>query len=126
MKKLDSVIHILFIEEDEWIRESFSVFFEKNGYRLSFAGTAEEGLKKIEKHEFDVIIIDNVLPGTNGIDCLKRLKDIRAVKIFISGLASDEENEYAFECGADDCLSKPFDVESLEKKILALVKAKSE
>ena len=46
MKKLDSVIHILFIEEDEWIRESFSVFFEKNGYRLSFAGTAEEGLKK--------------------------------------------------------------------------------
>lgn len=122
MKKLNSVIHILLIEEDEWIRESFSVFFEKNGYRLSFAGTAEQGLKKTEEHKFDVIIIDNVLPGINGIDCLKRLKGIRAVKIFISSRASDEDNKAAFECGADECLSKPFDVESLEKKILALIK----
>ena len=72
-----------------------------------------------------MIIVDNVLPGINGIDCLKEMEDVRAVKIFISGLSSNEENEHAFECGADHCLSKPFDVESLEKKVLALVKAKS-
>jgi DNA-binding response OmpR family regulator len=115
------VIHILLIEDSSWIQESLTAFFRKDGFALCIADTAEKGFKLARAGRFDAILVSEELPGMTGIECLCRLHQTRAVKVFIASRPSGELFALARISGADICISKPFNAEFLENEIVALV-----
>ena len=64
---------LLLIDDDEWIRDSLSLFFELQGCSLVALETAEEGLKELSRRSYDIIIADYKLPGMNGLEFFKRI-----------------------------------------------------
>ena len=70
LKKMD----LLLIDDDEWIRDSLTLYFESEGCRITALETAEEGLNIIKQKQFDIIITDYRLPGMNGLEVIRRLR----------------------------------------------------
>ncbi|MBW2514198.1 MAG: response regulator [Deltaproteobacteria bacterium] len=109
-------MNILLVDDDEWIRDSLSVYFESEGCRISAHETAEKALAEIDHHKVDVIITDYKLPGMDGIAFLKKVKKSHphAVKILITAYASDSLANRARQAGAQELISKPFTSKTIE------------
>jgi DNA-binding response OmpR family regulator len=102
---------ILIVEDEESIRQAFSMLFDQMGYATSSVGSAEEALKQLVEIDFDVAIVDIVLPGIDGMHLLNEIKHVTpdTEVIIISGHASLETSIEAVRLGAYDYLVKPFD-----------------
>lgn len=109
-------MNILLVDDDEWIRDSLSVYFESEGCCISTHETAEKALAEIDRHKADVIITDYKLPGMDGIAFLKKVKKSHpnAVKILITAYASDSLAQLARQAGAQELISKPFTSKTIE------------
>ena len=83
---------ILLIDDDEWIRDSMTLFFEGEECCLLAFETAEEGLNEINNCVFDIIIADYALPGINGLEFFKKIQKTcrNAIKILITAYGTDE------------------------------------
>jgi len=106
LKDLD----ILLVDEDEWIRDSLSLFFESEDCSLVTLETAEKALIALNRRKFDIIITDYKLPGMDGIALLKKIKTShpKAVKILITAYATDAVVRQARQAGAQQLIQKPF------------------
>lgn len=116
-------LHILFIEDNIDISNNVSNFFEPLGYILDFAFNGNQGLKLAVKNKYDVIILDLMLPGMDGITLCKKLRT--EAKIFtpvlmLTALNTLEDKITGFESGAEDYLVKPFALQELEARINVL------
>ncbi len=113
---------ILIVDDEEGIRESLSGIFEDEGYDVLTAGSGEEALKLLKEQSPDLILLDIWLPGIDGIQTLKEIKDIKAdlPVIMISGHGNIELAVKATRSGAYDFLEKPL---SLERVLLAATRA---
>ena len=82
----------LLIDDDEWIRDSMSLFFEGEGCNLLAVETAEEGMEKLKRQDYDVIIVDYRLPGMDGLEFLNRIRDSHpnALTLLITAYGSRE------------------------------------
>jgi two-component system response regulator HydG len=114
---------ILLIDDDEWIRNSLCLFFESEGCHLLALDTAEEGMKVLDKQDFDIIIIDYRLPGLDGFEFLKRIqgKHPGAMKILITAYGSEKFFAEARKLGAHDFIPKPFTSEAIEASLGRLI-----
>ena len=65
---------LLLVDDDEWIRDSLSIYFETEDYRISAHDTAEKALVELERRKFDVVITDYRLPGMDDIVFLEKIK----------------------------------------------------
>jgi len=96
-------------------------FLAPLGYEVEFATTGEDALAMVEENPPDVILLDIMMPGMNGFDVCRRLKqdpDTQHIPVvIITGMADKETNVKAVKCGADDFLIKPFDRILLEARI---------
>jgi DNA-binding response OmpR family regulator len=83
---------ILLIDDDEWIRDSLSIFFDAEGCHVLALETAEEGMAAIKEQVYDLIIVDYKLPGLDGIEFLKRIHHTQseAIKILITAYRSED------------------------------------
>jgi two-component system nitrogen regulation response regulator NtrX len=108
---------VLIVDDEEGIRESLSGIFEDEGYDAITARSAEEALKVLKEHSIDLILLDVWLPGIDGIQALKEIKDIKPdiPVIMISGHGNIDLAVKATRMGAYDFLEKPL---SLEKVLL--------
>jgi DNA-binding response OmpR family regulator len=108
--------NILLVDDDEWIRDSLSIYFEAEDCRISVHETAEKALAEIACRKFDVIITDYKLPGMDGIAFLERIKNSHpdAVKVMITAYASEVDVLRAKQAGAQDLIPKPFTSKTLE------------
>jgi len=106
LKNLD----ILLIDDDEWIRDSLSIFFDSEECSLVTFETAEKALNALNRHKFDIIITDYKLPGMDGIALLEKIKTShpKAVKILITAYATDAVVRQARQAGAQQLIPKPF------------------
>jgi len=88
LKKMNTLL----IDDDEWIRDSLTVFFESEGCHLTAVETAETGLNALDKQHYDIIIADYKLPGMNGLEFLKQVQERKpnAIKILITAYGSKE------------------------------------
>jgi two-component system, NtrC family, nitrogen regulation response regulator NtrX len=105
---------ILIIDDEKNIRRTLGLVLEGEGYEVQGFGTAEEGLAYLEGESADLIILDIKLPGMNGVDALRRIRDSKAAYrdipvIMISGHASLAEAVDAVKVGATDFFEKPLD-----------------
>lgn len=114
---------ILIIEDDENIRDIVSFNLEHEGYTVDSAGSAEEGLPKINR-DISLIILDVMLPGMSGFDlahALRSRKDSTPI-IFLTARTDQEDLLNGFRSGGDDYICKPFSKAELIARIKAVLR----
>ena len=113
---------ILLIDDDEWIRDSLSLFFEFEPCAFRALETAEQGLKELESKDYDIIILDYRLPGMNGLEFLRRIQGThpQVMKILVTAYGSKDIFSQAIELGVHDFIDKPFSTKAIEDSLLRL------
>jgi len=117
----------LLIDDDEWIRDSLSLYFEGEGCHLLALETAEEGIEALKGQHYDIILVDYRLPGMDGLEFLKRIQDPypHTKKVLITAYRSKELVSKAMKIGIDGFIEKPFTTRNIEEALSRLI-AKSE
>ena len=114
----DDAPHLLVVDDDTRIRNLLKQFLSENGFRVTVAGTAAEARRKLEGLDFDLIILDVMMPGETGIDLTRSLRTGRTMPILmLTALSETESRIIGLEAGADDYLPKPFDPRELILRI---------
>ena len=115
---------ILLIDDDEWIRDSLSIFFKAEGCRVLALETGEEGIAAIKDQSFDLIIVDYMLPGLNGIEFLKRICSIQpdAIKILITAYRNKNVVSEARKLKVQGFIEKPFTSDTIMASLAHLIK----
>ena len=120
---------ILVVDDEEDILELVRYNLNKDGYIITCALTGEEALKKAKSETFDLIILDLMLPGIDGLDVTRKLKDepkTRAVPLVMLTAKGEESDVVAgLELGADDYITKPFSPRILIARVRAVLRRKS-
>ena len=108
---------ILLVDDDEPIRHSMGVFFEAEGCEFLGVESAENALEQIGRQHYDVIIADYRLPGMDGLEFLRTIREShpQTKKIFTTAHARRELFSEARQMGANGCIEKPLTVEKIEQ-----------
>ena len=115
--------HILIVDDDDKIRDLLKDFLISNNFLVSTAINGEEALKKINIINFDVMILDIMMPGIDGYELTKVIRLSSLVPIIHLTAMGDTENVIqGLEVGADDYLSKPFEPKELLLRIKNILK----
>ncbi|WP_137166216.1 response regulator transcription factor [Salinimonas lutimaris] len=117
-------MRILFIEDSESLRKSLGLGLRKTGYSVDIAADGAEGLSMALMGEYDILILDLMLPEVDGMTILKTLrKRNMAVRVLILSARSEpEERTSGILAGADDYLSKPFAFDELCARLINLMR----
>ena len=118
-------MRILLIEDNLDLAASISEFLEANGHFLDFAYDGSSGLELGGNDVFDAIVLDIGLPGMNGLEVCKQLREKHQSGVPILMLTARDtldDKLLGFEAGSDDYLVKPFSMRELEARLLALHK----
>lgn len=114
---------ILIIEDDFKIADLIRIYLEKENYRSLIANDGISGLEMALKVKPDLIILDRMLPGMEGLDVLRSVRKEHDVPILILSAKADEmEKIIGLEVGADDYLSKPFSPKELIARVKAILR----
>lgn len=121
---------ILVIEDSEGDRALIQKTLEKNNYSVITANDGESGLKVTREHEVDVIILDYLLPGMNGLEVCRILKEDRRTRsipvIFLTVVESGETILECYGSGAESYMHKPIDAKVLLKEVKLMLLEKKE
>ncbi|WP_051631118.1 response regulator [Afifella pfennigii] len=119
----DDAAHLLVIDDDSRIRSLLSRFLQNGGYRVTVAASAEEARRHLAGMSFDLLIVDVMMPGENGMDLVASLRKSDDVPILMLTARSEAESRVrGLELGADDYLAKPFEPRELLLRISNILK----
>ena len=115
--------HILLVEDDVNFGTVLRDYLQMNGYKVVLARNGLEGFEKFKKNEFDICILDVMMPYKDGFTLAKeiRSKDKSTPIVFLTAKSMKEDVLKGYKIGADDYLTKPFDAEILLKKLEVLI-----
>jgi two-component system phosphate regulon response regulator OmpR len=114
----DDAPHLLVVDDDTRIRNLLKQYLFENGFRVTVAGTAAEARRQLAGLEFDLIVLDVMMPGENGVELTRSLRTDRNLPILmLTALSETESRIVGLEAGADDYLPKPFDPRELILRI---------
>ena len=118
---------ILVIEDEEGLRESIEEYFTEAGNVCETAATYQAAMAKINIYRYDCILLDITLPGGNGINILKSLKENNHPDgvLIISAKNSLDDRLDGLNLGADDYLVKPFHLSELKARVSAIIRRKT-
>lgn len=122
--------HILIVEDDEDIQQLVSYNLLKAGFNVTCADDGNESLEKLEAESPDLVILDIMLPGVNGLDVCKAIRqnpekwDIPVIMLTAKG--EEEDIVKGLEYGADDYMTKPFSPKVLIARVKTQLKRKKE
>jgi len=118
--------HILVVDDDDKIRNLIKQFLNEKGFIVSTAINAENAKLKIDIFNFNLIILDVMMPGQTGYDLTKELKQSKNVPIILLTAKGEVENRiHGLELGADDYLGKPFEPQELLLRVKNIIKMNS-
>ncbi len=116
---------ILIIEDDETIRSALRRVFESDGYRVLAAADGTQLSSVLDDAPVDLIILDVGLPWINGFELAEMMKahaDLKEIPlVFLSGRNSEADVKRGFDVGADDYITKPFDIEKVKRTVNTLI-----
>lgn len=118
--RMNENIHMLIVEDDSDISNLLKNIFQKQGYEVRCAFSGTEALMCIEHYEYQIILLDLMLPGMSGEQLIQSIRAVKIMPILV--ISAKNEQEVMVEVlsfGADDFISKPFDV----KEVIARVEA---
>ncbi len=128
--KIDGILelaempNVLVVDDDERLRTLLSKFLGENELLVTTAVDAKDARAKIESLEFDIVIMDVMMPGEDGVECTASLKQdgFKSPVILLTALGDVEDRIKGLESGADDYLPKPFEPRELLLRINAILK----
>ncbi len=119
----DDAPHILIIDDDRRIRDLLSRYMSENDFRVTVATDAADARRKLNGLAFDLLIVDVMMPGENGVDFTRAVRDETDVPILmLTALSKTEARIKGLEAGADDYLPKPFDPRELLLRVNSILK----
>lgn len=111
---------ILIIEDDANISALEKDYLEANGFEVATAADGNSGLEKALGRDFDLILLDIMLPGTDGMEVCKRIREKKDIPILlVSAKKEDLDKITGLEYGADDYIVKPFSPKELVARVIA-------
>lgn len=119
----DEAPHVLVVDDDRRLRDLLTRYLTNNDFRVSNAADAADARRKLESLEFDLLVVDVMMPGETGISLTKTLREQHTVPILmLTALAETENRIEGLEAGADDYLPKPFEPRELLLRINSILK----
>lgn len=115
--------HILIVDDDREIRSLVAQFLKKHGYRVTPAADGREMMHLMEKGRFDLIVLDLMLPGEDGLSLCRRVRAESSLPIImLTAMGEEMDRIIGLEMGADDYLPKPFNPRELLARIKAVLR----
>ena len=120
---ISKIKQILLVEDDDNFGTVLRDYLQLNGYKVVLTRNGLEGFEKFKKYEFDICILDVMMPYKDGFTLAKeiRSKDKTTPIVFLTAKSMKEDVLKGYKIGADDYLTKPFDSEILLKKLEVLI-----
>ena len=117
------IAHILVVDDDDGIRSLVKKYLNENSFLVNTASSAEEASEKIKIAKFDLIILDIMMPGKNGLEFIEEnKKKLETPIILLTAKGEANERIEGLETGADDYLPKPFEPKELILRIQNILK----
>lgn len=115
--------HIAVVDDHEEIRELVERYLDQHDYRVTAVGSAQEFRQMLEEQTFDLVILDIMMPGEDGLSLCRHLRSSTSLPIiFLTAMAEDTDRIVGLELGADDYLTKPFNPRELLARIRAVLR----
>lgn len=119
----DQSAHIVVVDDDDDIRSSLAKYLRKHGFRVSVAANGEELNQVLSTANADLLVLDIMLPGDDGLTICRRVLETRQLPIiFLTALAEDIDRILGLELGADDYVTKPFNPRELLARIKSVMR----
>ncbi|TBL79785.1 response regulator transcription factor [Paenibacillus thalictri] len=117
---------ILVVDDEERIRRLLRMYLEKENYVIDEADDGESALNKAMEKDYDLILLDVMLPGIDGIEVCARLRQVKSTPIIMLTAKGEETNRVqGFEVGADDYVVKPFSPREVIYRVKAILRRSS-
>ena len=119
----DQTGRVLVVDDDETVRDVVRRYLEVAGFTVDMAGDGAEGLAKFAAHQPDLVVLDVMMPGINGLEVCRRLRQVSLVPIVMLTALGEEENRIAgLQLGADDYVTKPFSPKELALRVASVLR----
>jgi two-component system phosphate regulon response regulator OmpR len=119
----DDAAHLLVVDDDTRIRTLLNEYLSDNGFRVTVAANAEEARRLLRSLDFDLLVLDIMMPGENGVDLTRSLREEKDVPVLmLTALSETDSRITGLEAGADDYLPKPFDPRELILRINSILR----
>jgi len=117
-------VRLLIVEDEQAIRSGLIDVFVYHGYEVETAAHGDDGLRKALSGQFDLILLDVMLPGTDGFEICNQIRqqDRQQPVIMLTAKSSDEDIVQGLTLGADDYIAKPFSVTQLVLRVQAVLR----
>lgn len=123
LEKQEKTIRILVVDDEERIRRLLKMYLERENYVVDEAGDGNEALEKALTNDYDVILLDLMLPGKDGIEVCKEIREQKTTPIIMLTAKGEESNRVqGFEVGTDDYIVKPFSPREVVLRVKALLR----
>lgn len=120
---LDNAPHVLVVDDDERIRDLMVRYLSANGFRVTPAQDAAAARAALRGLSFDLILLDVMMPGENGLELARELKQTRPIPIcMLTALSETESRIEGLEAGVDDYVAKPFEPRELLLRLRNILK----
>lgn len=115
--------HILVVDDDDRIRALLKRFLQERGYRVSTAANAEKALSTMKALEFDLLVLDVMMPGMDGFELTRTIREKQETPILLLTARGEAQDRIeGLSLGADDYLAKPFEPEELVLRLNAILR----
>lgn len=116
-------MHILVVDDEKLIREVIREYIENEGYSCTEADNGQKAIECVEENNYDLIIMDIMMPGMDGYSAVKEIRKIKDIPIIMLSARVDEIDKLqGFSLGVDDYVTKPFSPKELIARIKAVCK----
>lgn len=114
---------LLLVDDENTLLKGLKFSLEKEGYIIETAVDGEEAIRKFSENEYDLILLDIMLPKLDGVFICKLIRETSIVPIImLTAMGDDDSIVYGLEAGADDYVTKPFNVKELKSRIKAVLR----
>jgi two-component system phosphate regulon response regulator OmpR len=119
--------HILVVDDDNRLRELLRKYLTENGFRVTTAASAQEARQRLQSLDFDLMVLDVMMPGESGLDLTASLRKEKPLPILLLTAMAESTNRIAgLERGADDYLTKPFEPRELVLRMHSILRRVNE
>ncbi|TAN55818.1 MAG: response regulator [Magnetospirillum sp.] len=121
---MDANAHILVVDDDREIRDLLARFLARHGLRVTTARDGAEMMKLLDEKRIDLVVLDLMLPGEDGLSLTRRLREARSTMpiVMLTAMGEDTDRIVGLEMGADDYVAKPFNPRELLARIKAVLR----
>lgn len=124
---MEQDVRILVVDDEERIRRLLKMYLERENYLIEEADNGDDALEKVFANDYDLILLDIMMPGKDGIEVCKEIREKKSTPIIMLTAKGEEINRVqGFEVGTDDYIVKPFSPREVVLRVKALLRRSSQ